>query len=234
MLEPVADRIWIADGPEVNFYGFPYPTRMIVVHLGSGDLWVWSPIRLQLGLAEAVAEIGPVAHLVSPNKLHHLFIAEWSRCFPAARIWGPASTIAKSRNLSFEPPLSDTPPEAWAGDIDQAWFRGSPVMDEIVFFHRLSRTAIFADLVQAFSDEYLRTRWKPWQRALARRIEGTTLQGGARAPLEWRLSFLDRRSAREARTKVLGWNAQRVVMAHGEWQREYGAAFLARSLSWLG
>jgi hypothetical protein len=233
MLEPVADRIWVADGPEVNFYGFPYPTRMALVQLASGDLWVWSPIRLHLRLAEAVAEIGPVAHLVSPNKLHQLFLAEWRRRFPGARVWGPASTIAKCRNLSFEQPLSDLSPEAWAGDIEQAWFRGSPIMDEIVFFHRMSRTAIFADLVQAFSDEFLRTRWKPWQRVLARHIEGTTLRGGARAPLEWRLSFLDRRSAREARSKVLGWNPQRVVMAHGELQHEGGTTFLKRSLSWL-
>jgi hypothetical protein len=68
-------------------------------------------------------------------------------------------------------------------------------MDGIVFFHRMSRTTIFADLVQAFGDEYLRIRWKPGQRLLARRIEGTTLQGGAPAPLEWRLSFLDALSA---------------------------------------
>jgi len=31
------------------------------------------------------------------------------------------------------------------GEIDQAWFRGSPLLDEILFFHKASRTAIFAD-----------------------------------------------------------------------------------------
>lgn len=33
-------------------------------------------------------------------------------------------------------------------DIDQAVFRGSIAMDEVVFFHRASRTAIFGDLIQ--------------------------------------------------------------------------------------
>ena len=36
----------------------------------------------------------------------------------------------------------------WAGDIDQVLFRGSFAMTEAVFFHRASRTAIFADLIQ--------------------------------------------------------------------------------------
>jgi hypothetical protein len=36
--------IWIADGPTVPFYALPYPTRMVLVRLGEGGLFVWSPI----------------------------------------------------------------------------------------------------------------------------------------------------------------------------------------------
>ncbi|MBS0242834.1 MAG: DUF4336 domain-containing protein, partial [Proteobacteria bacterium] len=74
MLNPIGDAIWIADGGDVSFHGFPYPTRMVIVRLACGDLWVWSPIALSADLAAAVLEIGPVAHLVSPNKLHRLFL----------------------------------------------------------------------------------------------------------------------------------------------------------------
>jgi hypothetical protein len=53
----------------------------------------------------------------------------------------------------------DNPPPEWLPDIDQAWFRGSFAMDEIVFLHRPSATAIVADLIQTFSDHFLREHW---------------------------------------------------------------------------
>jgi len=233
MLQSIAENVWIAEGTDVSFHGFPYPTRMVIVRLSDGGIWAWSPIELNQELRAELARLGQVHHLVSPNKLHHLFLSRWQECFPQAHLWGPASTIAKRPDLSFERGLTDEPPAAWSDDIDQAWFRGSPFLDEIVFFHRASGTAIFGDLVQAFREDYLQAKWKPWQRYLAR-LSGITAKDGAHAPLDLRLSFLDRRLARKARAKVLNWQPERVVMAHGQWQGQGGATFLAQSLSWLG
>ena len=103
-------------------------------------------------------------------------------------------------------------------------------MDEVVFFHRPSRTVILADLSENFSDEFLRRYWSGWKRAIARvwKIE----QGFA--PLEWRLSFLNRAPARVALRKMLDWDPLRVVMAHGAWQRDGGRAYLERVFTWLG
>lgn len=232
MLQSIADSIWIADGPEISFHGFPYPTRMVVVKLVDG-LWIWSPIEPSADLLADLARLGPVSHLVSPNRLHHLFLSPWRERFPHAHLWGPASTIAKRPDLAFEPALTGEPPAAWRNEIDQAWFRGSPLLDEVAFFHKPSRTAIFGDLVQAFGNDYLRARWKPWQRTVAR-MSGITARDGAHAPLDLRLSFLNRRPAREAQRKVLKWQPESVIMAHGERQTHGGSAFLKQSLSWLG
>jgi hypothetical protein len=46
LLEPVGEGIWTLDGPAVRAYGFPFPTRMVVVRLSGGGLWLWSPIAL--------------------------------------------------------------------------------------------------------------------------------------------------------------------------------------------
>ena len=45
-----------------------------------------------------------VAHLVSPNKLHHLYLAEWKSAYPEAKLWGPELTIRRRRDLSFAGP----------------------------------------------------------------------------------------------------------------------------------
>ena len=231
-LEQVAESLWVAEGGIVSFHGFAYPTRSVVVRLDSGALWVWSPVQLTEALRRDVAALGPVAHLVSPNKLHYLYLAAWRAEFPAALLWGPASTIRRHAEWSFEPPLDDRAPPAWRDDIDQAWFRGSFYLDEIVFFHRASRTAIVADLIQALTDEFLRAHWRRWQRALAAR--GGICAANPQAPRDWQLSFLNRKPARAARDKVLGWNCERVIIAHGAWPRSDGASFLRSSLDWLG
>lgn len=231
MLEQVHDALWIAEGENVSFYGAPYSTRSVIARLENGDLWVWSPVRLTADLRADVDGLGPVRHLVSPNKLHHLYLKEWKTAYPEAALWGPQSTIKKRSDLSFREPLTDNPPQVWLPDIDQAWFRGSFAMDEIVFFHRPSGTAIVADLIQTFSDRFLRKHWG-WFRFLAR-LDGLT-QDQAGSPRDWRLSFINRAPARRARAKVLGWNCQRVIVAHGEWVQSNGHALLAKSFRWLG
>lgn len=189
MLEQVHDALWIAEGENVSSYGAPYPTCSVIARLEDGDLWVWSPVRLTADLRADVDRLGPVRHLVSPNKFHHLYLKEWKTAYPEAALWGPQSTIKKRSDLSFRAPLTDSPPQDWIPDIDQAWFRGSFAMDEIVFFHRPSGTAIVADFIQTFSDRFLRKHWG-WFRFLAR-LDGLT-QDQVGAPREWRIVYQSR------------------------------------------
>lgn len=231
-LEKLDESLWLADGETVSFYGFPYPTRSVIVRLSDERLWVWSPIKLTDDLRVEVDNAGRVAHLVSPNKLHHLHLAEWKAAYPIAKLWGLQSTIHRFPALAFTGALGDVPPSDWRPDIDQAWFRGSFMMDEVVFFHRPSRTAIVADLIQAFDDAFLRRQWSWWRYPMARL--GGIVAANPGAPSDWRLSFLDRTPARDARAKTLGWECERVVIAHGAWARSGGQDFVRRALMWLG
>ena len=99
MLEQMHDALWVAEGEIVSFFGAPYPTRSAIVQLENGDLWIWSPVKLTAALRAEVDLLGPVRHLVSPNKLHHLYLAEWKAAFPEAQLWGPQSTIKKRPDL---------------------------------------------------------------------------------------------------------------------------------------
>jgi hypothetical protein len=231
MLQQTHDALWIAEGQIVSFFGAPYPTRSAIVRLENGDLWVWSPVKLTADLVAELNRLGPVRHLVSPNKLHHLYLPEWKVAFPGAQLWGPLSTIKKCSDLSFREALTDNPPPEWLPDIDQAWFRGSFAMDEIVFLHRPSATVIIADLMQTFSDHFLREHWGFWR--VFARLDGLT-KDQARAPLEWRLSFINREPARRARDKMLGWNCRQVIVAHGECLPSNASTQLVKSFSWLG
>ncbi|MEP3048463.1 MAG: DUF4336 domain-containing protein [Roseibium sp.] len=227
----VAENIWIFEGTIVPFFSCPYPTRCVVVRLPSGKLWVWSPIYLTPPLKAQIDDLGKPAHLVSPNKIHHLFLQDWSAAWPEAKLWGPQSTIDKRTDLSFEDALDKASPEAWEGVIDLVRFSGSPVMDKVVFFHRPSKTAILADLSEHFSEDFLMEHWKPWQRWIAR-VWGI-VEGKGYAPLEWRLTFFNRKKARAAKSDIRDWDPEKVIMAHGVWQSGNGRAYLEKALSWV-
>lgn len=228
VLKEIARDIWIADGDRVPFLGFPYPTRMTVVRLLDGSLWVWSPIKLADPLREALDKQGPVRHLVSPNKIHHLYLGEWGAAWPDAKLYASPGLARRRRDLSFDAELGDTPDPAWRTDIDQVIVHGSFIMEEVVFFHRGSRTAIVADLVQRVDPATVRG----WRRVVMT-LDGVVGVNGS-TPREWRLSFWNRAAARGAKRKILDWNPERVIIAHGEWIRENGREALGRALAWIG
>ena len=125
MLEQFGPSIYSVDGPTVPFFGFPYPTRMAVAQLSDGSAWVWSPVALTDELADEVQAIGPVRHVISPNKLHHLFLEEWADRWPDAHFYAPPGLARKRPELHFDGELGNEPNPAWAADIDQVIFRGS-------------------------------------------------------------------------------------------------------------
>lgn len=227
MFEEFGPSLWVADGPTVSFYGFPYPTRMAVARLSDGSAWVWSPVALTDGLVKAVNAIGPVRHIVSPNKIHHIFLSEWREHWPEARMYAPPGLAERKPELSFDAELGDAPDPAWADDIDQVIFRGSLFMEEVVFFHRASRTAIICDLIQRHPEATM-TGWK----GMLMRLDSLVGEHGS-TPREWRASFIRRAKARLAREKVLGWEPEKLLIAHGECAQSGATEIIGRALSWL-
>ncbi len=227
MLEEFGPSLYVAEGPTVSFFGFPYPTRMAVVRLEDGSAWVWSPVELSEELAQAVERIGPVRYIVSPNKIHHLFLAQWAERYPEARLYAPPGLAARLPDLRFDAELGDESDPAWATDIDQVIFRGSLAMEEVVFFHRPSGTAIICDLIQRHPEE-LATGW----RGMLMRLDSLVGEYGS-TPREWRASFLRRGKARAARDKVLNWHADRLLIAHGRCAQAGATAIIGRALAWM-
>jgi len=231
MLEPLGLNLLLEDGGVVSFKGFDYPTRMVIVRLADGGLWLWSPVERTAAIEHEIRALGPVRHIVSPNSLHYLFLGEWQAAFPDAGVWATAATIAKCRDLRFAGILDDDPPAEWRGQIDQFYFTNSPFVDELIFFHRASRTVIIADLSQTFSETFLKTHWPLWMRPIARLSK--MVEGWGYPPIDYRISFRNRASARPKIRALIGKHPEHVVVAHGEIARTGGASFLRRAFSWL-
>jgi hypothetical protein len=85
LLKQVDEDIWIVDGSIVQMamYGakVPFPTRMTIVRLSTGDLWCHSPTELTPELKAQIDSLGSLRHLISPNKIHYAHIGAWTSAY---------------------------------------------------------------------------------------------------------------------------------------------------------
>lgn len=228
MLNRVGDNIWTVDGDAVIFYGMPYFTRMTLVRLADGALWLHSPLELSAPLASEVSALGEVKYLVAPNKLHHLFIGQWLQAFPAAQAYSAPGLAEKRPDIAFAKRLDAQPEPAWADDLGQTLFSGSSFMQEVVFFHKPSKTLIVADLIENFKPESLNA----WQQIVAR-MAGILAPNG-KTPVDWRLSFIfGKTQARRSLATLLEWQPENIILAHGECIFGNALGFLKKSFSWV-
>lgn len=214
VLKPVGKDIWIVDGPEIKFFGMPFTTRMTVIRLKNGDIFIHSPIKPELELVEALKALGPIKHLVSPNWIHYAFIAEWANACPSAIKWASPNVKErankKSMHISFDHDLETYAPDDWKSEIHQMIVEGSSIHREVVFFHLSSKTLILTDLIENFEAEAL-----PWPLRILVRMIGIVDPDG-KMPLDMWLTFRKRRNElRGFVERMIAWEPKYIVLAHG-------------------
>jgi hypothetical protein len=109
--------------------------------------------------------------------------------------------------------------------VDQVFFRGRPYENEVAFFHRASRTLLLCDLAFNFG---------PRSAAPVRLIMRLLRSYGRFGPSTLDpLLIRDRRAARQSLERILAWDFDRVVVAHGDVLERGGREAIRRGYSWL-
>jgi len=233
----VASNIWTIEAKECVYYRppiqprYPYTHRAVVICLNNDSLFILSPIQLTSDIRTDIDAIGVVKYLVSPNHLHHLYLGDWSQAYPEARLYASPGLASKRKDLTFYKTLSTNMPESeWADQIDQCIFgSGNGWFDEIVFFHRASRSVVFTDMVMDFdpgifsSISRVTTQWNQMYR---------------HTPCGAQLAHIfDRASLRDALKSVRAWEPEYVIVAHSPWLCVEGQKqvvdFLDSAFDWL-
>jgi hypothetical protein len=233
-LKSLSPNIWIVDQPDFNTGVAKIGTRMTVIKLASGGLFLHSPIKLDEETKQALQAIGEVSAVVAPSRAHHLFVTDYTKAWPSAKLYGPPglvgdipdfrARIGARRDLKLDAVLGDEPAPEWAGEIDQHLFKGAPQINEVVFFHRSSRSAIFTDLVFNVPADFRDAR-------IFYTLVGARGRFGPHRLI--RMIIRDRKAARESVAKILEWDFDRVIVTHGEVVESGGKAKLADAFSYL-
>jgi len=223
MLEPCAEGVWTVVRP-LRFLGLEIGTRMTVLRLRGGGLFVHSPVALDETLREAVDALGTVTAIVAPNLFHHLYVAEWARAYPSASVSACPGLQGKRSDVTFGRVLGDEAPAEWQDSLQQVVFGAIPMLSEVVFFHPDTKTLISSDLVMN-----LASHGSALTRAAAFCM-GNTAPGPT---LLERLLVRDRKAARAQLDRMLAWEPERIVLAHGDMVAADGAKVLQQGYRWL-
>lgn len=211
-LQQLHEDLWVAQMP-ASFAGFQAGARMTVVRLQHGPqqdkLFIHSPIELSPTLQNELEALGEVAFVVSPYRLHYKHLQEFAAAYPEAKLYAaPNFNMLKMPEVQFAGRLQRAPRPEWAKDLDQLPVRGNRLVDEIVFFHKASRTLMLTDL--CFNIPADRSRLT----TLLARVLGVHQQ---LAPSrDFKLMTRNRTLVKQTVRRIMQWDFDRITLAHGD------------------
>ena len=235
-LKLMAENIWIVDGPAIEMsFGLtkvPFSTRMTVVKLANGKLWCHSPIQPNQALLDSLDQLGEVAYLIGPNKLHYAYLQAWKDLYPSAQVWLAPGIDQRARAQKIPLPqgqeLTDQAPPTWSAELDQDLFKGSRFMQEVVFFHKASKTLILTDMIENIETHQMKTH----QRLLFKL--GDNAYPNGKTPRDLRLTFVGKKTASRTSFETLkNWEPEKIILAHGQCFLENGQEELDRAFKWV-
>ncbi len=196
----------------VNYMGTEFDTRITVIRLLDGKLVLRSPCHIDVAMKLALDELGEIAYIVAPGSYHYLHLPSAQANYALAETFVCPGVERKCPHLNFAALLNDTAPDAWAGQRDQVLVRGSRWISEVAFFHRITRTLILVDLVENFTDATPRVNWqlKLWCKLMFH------MWAKPKPAPEYQLGWFDKNAARESLRRILAWDFERIILAHGD------------------
>ncbi len=212
MLREIDREIWVAEQP-LRYFGLSVGTRMTVIRLANRELVVISPIQITDEIVSQLNEIGIVRHIIAPNLYHYLFAANFKTFYPDATFWAAPGLETKKPDLSIDRVITSAI-DIWDG-LEYVFFdgfrtlglHGFDSLNECVFFHSASRTLILTDTAFHFDESF------PISVQLATRMIGG-YKSLIPSILE-RIATTEKAKVRASVEKVLAWDFDRVIMAHG-------------------
>ncbi len=208
--------------------GLRMPSRSTIVRLASGALVVHAPLAFDEEAAREIETLGEPRFVIAPACTHWMFVRAFQDRWPSAKVLvapGLEKKLTGEHAVAFEALPSSGRIDAIGDELRVQRIEGAPSMNEHVFLHRASGSLIVTDLlfnIQSCSSFLMRLTLRltrAWRRPAQSRA--------------WRFFVKDRALAAQSAAAVLGWDFDRVVVAHGEVMDRDARAQMTRALAWM-
>ncbi|MGF1489129.1 MAG: DUF4336 domain-containing protein [Prochloraceae cyanobacterium] len=232
MLRKIDLNLWVSEQP-LKFWQLEVGTRMTIVRFKNDKLIVFSPIQINQKTIQQIDEIGKIAYIIIPNLYHHLFAAEFQAIYPQAELWSVPGLEIKRPDLKPDKILNKNDRCIW-DEIEYLFFAGFQAIvdlsgfstvNEFVFLHKETRTLIITDTAFNFDETF------PLKTRLISRAIGSykTLRPS------WleKIATKDKDKIKRSVQKILNWDFERVIMAHGNIIEKDGKEKFKRGYEWF-
>ena len=225
MLTKITDGIWGYEQDLRLPLDMRLPSRTTIVRLADGGLVMHSPLGFDEETAKAVDDLGEVKTIIAPSCIHYLFLAAATKRWPKARVLGAPGLEKKPavKGVAFDVLPHDGVVDGLGDDLVVRRIDGVPYITEHVFLHRPSGSVVVTDLV------FNLHRCSSWGMRMYLRCMGAWEKTAQSAI--WRLLTKDKPAAAESARAVLGWDFERLIVAHGDVVTENAHATLETALT---
>ena len=209
--EYIRDKIYIVEYP-IRFAGMDLFSRMTIVRLNDGKLWVHSPSSLDAELKAEIDKLGEVAYIIAPGNYHHLYVSDFQSAYPDAETYLCPSLEKKRTDLDFDWILGNRPDHRWGEEFEQVVVRGTSFINEVAFFHPSTKTLILVDLIENIGDDYTHEAGlllQFWWKAVFK------MWNNPKPAPEYQIGWGDKSVVKKSLNRILAWDFERIIIAHG-------------------
>ncbi|GAB0136269.1 hypothetical protein EsDP_00004576 [Epichloe bromicola] len=211
--------------------------RGTLVKLTSGNLAVFSPVALTDESKAKVAELGGrVAYIIALDLEHHIFISEWAKEYPGAKLIAPEGLSEKRAKQLDDPKINNDEfavvfkkdgkrsvriSDEFDADFDYEYVDGH-ANKELVFNYRPEKVLIEADLMFNLPavEQYSRAPGGHRPSGIADKLfQGAQSTAGDATWMKrfnWYLTAKDRNSVNDSIRVIDQWDFTTLIPCHGE------------------
>ncbi len=205
--------------------GIEMGARLGVFRQSDGKLWIHAPLEITDADERDIRALGEIAFIVVPNNFHYLQVSDFARRFPGAPVYAPALLDDKLKDVPHED--LDISTALFAADFESLLFDTAPGFHEWVFLHRTSKTLILTDLSLNLAAP----------ESILGKITAAVMDAGhglaPSRPIRLDMALGDRHKTRALVDTLLGWDFDRISVAHGLVVESGGKEALRHAFEWL-
>ncbi|KAL1585555.1 hypothetical protein WHR41_05724 [Cladosporium halotolerans] len=225
--------------------------RGTAVRLGSGTTAVFSPVALTPTVRAEMASLGPTKYLVALDQEHHIFLEDWHKAFPDAKVIAPETLPAyRDKQGYFRIPEGNwklfeagasaqgklSVDEEFDREFDFTYVDGH-ANKEVVFNHRKSGTLIEGDLLFNLpaTEQFSRSGLDPKSGLLSRLfswLNSTQGEALAQRRLIWYGICENKPAYNREVNRISGWKFDRIIPCHGDVIETGGKGIFDKVMKW--
>lgn len=243
VIRKIGDSITIFSVSFARGGTIPFGGRSTAIQLADKSIWLVPSHPLCPDTYATIQAIGgPVKHLAAPDLEHTMYLKQYAKAFPEARLYVPAPVADKWEKAGDEmrtkPGLfvfgkgqGDPFVESTGGEIRCADFGKAFANQDIAFLHVPSKTLIEADLLFNLppTEQYSKSSAKSTFPFFSSAMKPGTM---THKRFLWHLLSKDKAGMSENAKLVSSWDFDRIIPCHGDVIETGGKAAWDSTFEW--